>query len=331
MIYILYGPDSYSLHQTLETVKKSAGSEAASDSNIVELDGSQISLSGLKVACETVPFLADNRLVIITGLLERFEPKMRITSPKKMGGKIDQSQGWQLLANTLKTIPHTTILVLVDGEITNRNPLLKEIAAVAEVKPFPLLKRAALIMWIQKRVVQVGGKMSPPAVELIAKLVGNDLWAMANEIDKLVLYTGSRLIEEKDVLAIVSHAQETSVFTMVDAILENKTSIAEDSLQQLIERGAAPTHLLWMLHRQIRFIILVKELVKQKKTNMAIQAQLGLADYPMQKTLEQAEKYSLESLKSIYKKLLETDLAIKTGKYDGELALNILIAELCQS
>jgi hypothetical protein len=27
---------------------------------------------------------------------------------------------------------------------------------------------------------------------------------------------------------------------------------------------------------------------------------------------------------------LETDLSIKTGKYGGELALNILIAELCQ-
>jgi hypothetical protein len=28
--------------------------------------------------------------------------------------------------------------------------------------------------------------------------------------------------------------------------------------------------------------------------------------------------------------LLEADLSIKTGKYGAELALNILIAELCQ-
>jgi DNA polymerase III delta subunit len=35
-------------------------------------------------------------------------------------------------------------------------------------------------------------------------------------------------------------------------------------------------------------------------------------------------------LKEVYHQLLETDLAIKTGRYNAELALNILIAELCQ-
>jgi DNA polymerase III delta subunit len=50
----------------------------------------------------------------------------------------------------------------------------------------------------------------------------------------------------------------------------------------------------------------------------------------LRKTLEQAGGYSLQRLKEGYHKLLETDLSIKTGKYGGELALNILIAELCQ-
>ncbi len=331
MLYILYGPDNYSMHQTLETIIKSAGSEASAGTNIVELEGNRISLSELKVACETIPFLSDKRLVIINGLLERFESKARTATAKQKAVKVDQNKHWQLLAECMKNIPDTTVLVLVDNQISNRNPLLKEIAASAQVKQFPLLKRSELISWVQKRVAETGGKISTEAVILIAKLVGNDLWAMANEIDKLVLFAGGRFIEEKDVNAIVSHAQETSVFTMVDAILEGRSGTAEESLQQLIERGAVPTYLLWMLHRQIQFIILVKELTRQKETKKEIQTQLGLSDYPMQKTVEQAEKYSLERLKSIYGKLLETDLAIKTGKYDGELALNILVAELCQS
>ncbi len=33
-------------------------------------------------------------------------------------------------------------------------------------------------------------------------------------------------------------------------------------------------------------------------------------------------------LKEIYSKLLEADLAIKTGKMDGDVVLSILIAEL---
>ncbi|NLL90756.1 MAG: hypothetical protein GX226_06645 [Dehalococcoidales bacterium] len=39
--------------------------------------------------------------------------------------------------------------------------------------------------------------------------------------------------------------------------------------------------------------------------------------------------YSFERLKELYHKLLDTDIAIKTGKYNDELALNILIAEMC--
>ena len=50
----------------------------------------------------------------------------------------------------------------------------------------------------------------------------------------------------------------------------------------------------------------------------------------MRKTLEQANMYPWERIKEVYHKLLEADLSIKTGKYDDELALNILITELCQ-
>lgn len=63
---------------------------------------------------------------------------------------------------------------------------------------------------------------------------------------------------------------------------------------------------------------------------MEIQDRLGLpSEFALRKTLEQAQRYPLERLRELYNKLLETDLAIKTGKYDGELALNLLIAELC--
>jgi DNA polymerase-3 subunit delta len=330
LLYILCGPDNYTLTQELNRIKKSAGNDAAAGTNIMELEGDKLSLSEFRVACETVPFLAEKRLVIINGLLERFEPKARPAPAKKTARTADQPKEWQLLTDCIKNIPDTTILVLVDSEVSNQNPLLKEISPKAQVKTFPLLKRTELPVWIQKRVAQAGGKISTQAIDLMAKLVGNDLWVMANEIDKLVLFTNGKSIEENDVKAIVSHAQEANVFAMVDAILEGKTGFAEELLQQLLNRGAAPTYLLWMLHRQVRFIVLAKDLKAQKKSNAEIQSKLGLSDFPLQKTLEQADKYSLERLKMFYDKLLETDLAIKTGKYDGELALYILVVELCQ-
>ena len=71
--------------------------------------------------------------------------------------------------------------------------------------------------------------------------------------------------------------------------------------------------------------------MKKKKSEAEIQSKLGLTnEYALRKTLEQAGRYTAERLEEVYHKLLETDISIKTGKYDDGLALNILIAELCR-
>ena len=89
-------------------------------------------------------------------------------------------------------------------------------------------------------------------------------------------------------------------------------------------------YLLYMLSRQIQMILRVRELRSQRKSKTEMLNRLGLtSEYALQKTIEQAEKYSLPRLKEMYQHLLETDLSIKTGKYDGDLALEILITELC--
>jgi len=45
---------------------------------------------------------------------------------------------------------------------------------------------------------------------------------------------------------------------------------------------------------------------------------------------EMKHYYTAARIKEVYHQLLEADLCIKTGRYEGELALNILIAELCR-
>ena len=102
-------------------------------------------------------------------------------------------------------------------------------------------------------------------------------------------------------------------------------------MQQLLQRGATTAYLLVMLSRQIRMIVRARELRSQRKSEAEIRNRLGVtSEYVVRKTLEQANRYSLPRLKQVYGQLLEADLSIKTGKYEGELVLNILVAELCQ-
>jgi len=331
LLYILLGQDDFSLGHSLEEIKRGIGDQTILVANTTILDGQQITLDQLTSVCETVPFLTERRLVIVKGLLARFEPKGKSSRQRKHTQITNQQDEYKSLAAYITKIPDTTILVLVDGRIGNNNPLLRELSAKAEVRSFPLLKDAKLRQWIQGYVAKEGGSISPQAINLIAKLVGSNLWIMANEINKLLLFTSGRRIEEEDVNLVVSYAQEANVFVMVDAILDFKAKVAEYWLQQLLQRGDAPAYLLVMLSRQGQVIVRARELTNQGKTETEIQNRLGLtSEFALRKTLEQADKFSWERLKQIYHKLLEADLSIKTGRYDAELTLNMLIAELCQ-
>ncbi len=331
MLYILAGQDDFSLAHSLEEIKRDIGDRDFLAASTTTLDGQRVTLDQLRTVCETIPFLAGRRLVIIEGLLERFEAKDKARRQRKITRATDQQDEYKSLSTYIGKIPDSTTLVLIESRITNNNPFFRGLADKAVVKSFPLLRDTQLRQWIQRRVAEEGGSISPQAVDLLTKLIGSNLWIMASEVNKLVLFTSGRCIEEGDVKTVVSYGQQDSVFAMVDAIVEFKAELAEQLLQRLLQRGAAPAYLLVMLSRQVQMIVRAKELGNQGKPKTEIQHRLGLAsEFALRKTLEQASRYSLPRLREVYHQLLETDLSIKTGKYEAELALNILVAELCR-
>ena len=330
MLHILIGEDDYSIRQALEDIKKDIGDPTALMTNTIVLDGRQVTAEQLHNACGTIPFLAEKRLVIVEGIFERFEPKNR-SGRKKTEHSPDQNNECQTIADSIKQIPDFTELVLTDGRVGNNNPLLRELSAITRVRSYTLLKETQLYQWIEKRVAETGGSISPQAISLLIRFVGNDLWLMSNEVDKLSLFTGGRRIEEDDIRAVVSYAQEANVFTMIDAAIEFRIGTAQELLQQLLKQGVVPAQLLVMLSRQVRIIYQIKDMRNKKKTRNEIQNKLGLSsDFVLRRAWQQADKYSLARLKEVYHRLLEADLSIKTGQYDGELALNILVTELGQ-
>jgi DNA polymerase-3 subunit delta len=329
MLYILHGQDGFSLNQAAEKIKAGLGEREMIATTTTSLDGRNLTLTELRNSCDTVPFLSSHRLVIVDGLLARFEPKQ---SRPRSGRRVTKSGGglgeWEDFADYIRHMPATAVLVLLDGEVKGHNPLLKKLSPVAEVRPFPLLRGNELKAWIQQRVREQEGNITPQAVNLLAELIGGDLWAMSGEIQKLLLYCQERPISEDDVGQLTSHVQEASIFALVDAVAEGRTELAQRILHRLYRDGMAPTHILVMITRQFRLIAQARDL-EPGLSRLQIQDRLGLkSSYPLDKTLRQARLYDLEGVKRAYGKLLETDLAIKTGKYGDTLALELLVTEL---
>lgn len=329
MLYILLGPDDFSMGEWLSRAKKSLGDESVLEANTTVFDGQQVTPEQLGAAAGAVPFLAEKRLVIVNGLLGRFEPKGKAGKSKGKGKAAAKENGYAAFSQSLQNLPPSSMVVLADSAARASNKLYRELASRAEVKSFPKLKRDGLNRWIDRRVKKEGGRITPGAVKLLAQLVGGNLWIMAGEVNKLSLYASGDAIDEEMVKRVVGYSQQATVFAMVDAILEFKVKAAQKALGQLLHAGGTPSYLLYMLTRQVRLILRAKELSRRGLPEREVQEKLGLThDFVWRKTLNQAAGYSIARLKEIYTRLLETDLAIKTGRYDGELAVNILVAEL---
>ncbi|MCL0058570.1 DNA polymerase III subunit delta [Dehalococcoidia bacterium] len=326
MLYILYGEDNFSIRESLAKIKADCGGAELGESNRILLEGDKVSLNELVSICNTMSFLSPKRMVIVDGLLARFEPKGK----RRGGDQPSQLKDWSALAGHVVNMPQTTVLVLVDGKLSRANPLLKKLSPLAKVREYMPPKGTELQNWIRARVAGNKCKISPPALRLLTDLIGSNLWILSNEIDKLCVHAGEGRIEEADINSLVSYARESNVFEMVDAIVQRRLAVACRLIHQLLDEGSAPPYLLYMMTRQFRLLVQARRLMAQGLPSSAIGAKIGeTRDWILEKVLRQARGYSLERLEESYRRLLQTDLSIKTGTVDGAVALDLLITDLC--
>jgi DNA polymerase-3 subunit delta len=328
LIYLLYGEDALSLEEMLTALKQNAGPAELYDVNVTVLDGAQASHGELVVTASTVPFLSDKRLVIVRGLLSRFEPRT-----SRNGGRASSSERklgeWEGLATALKSLPESTELVFVDGGLSTSNPLLKVVRPLAQVHTFPLPSARELPQWIRQRAAKLGVSVEPRAVTTLAETIGSDTRVIDNELQKLSLYRMGQPVRQEDVEEMVSYAKEASIFAAVDAVLEGRAGAAIRMIQQILDAGRPPVYIITMIARQVRLLILAKELKAQRLQQAEIGRRLSLSGYPLTKTLEQEGRFTHQRLVEIHRKLLEADLAIKSGgALDEQMALDMFIVEL---
>ena len=69
--YVFFGRDSFSRRERLDGLSESLDADGMLASSTTVLDGRKISLVEVRAACDTVPLMSANRLVIVEGLLSR--------------------------------------------------------------------------------------------------------------------------------------------------------------------------------------------------------------------------------------------------------------------
>ena len=330
--YLLCG-DSFLVTQALKRFQAKVGPPEVLEANSHRLSAAQTSPPQFMALASSIPFLAEKRLVVIDGLISGFDSRESRRRPSARAARSASSGSalgdWDELPRYVgEEMPPSTILVLLEERVSRGNALWERMRSVVEMQELPTPVGEGLARWIRNRAAGKRSRVTPGAIRLLSLLLGGNLWAMDNELEKLTVYAGDRAIEEGDVRSMVSEAREARIFSAVDALLEGKSAPALRSIHRLRNDGAELPYIVAMTARQLRLTTVARDLIDTGHTDEDIGHRLGLtSDFLLRKTLEQARKHSLSSLGSLYGKLMEADLAVKRGRLEQDVALDLLVSE----
>ncbi|HJN62343.1 MAG TPA: DNA polymerase III subunit delta [Candidatus Parcubacteria bacterium] len=314
MIIFLYGQDTYRAQAKLKELINHYQKSHKTGLNLRFLDGKKISFQGLKEEILTQAMFKEKKLIILKDVFSNQAFKKDFLKEAK-----------EIL--NFKD----TVLFHEEGEVNIKDPLFVFLKKQAKFQEFNPLFGKNLENWVKKEIKEHGAKAEKGAIEKLIKFLGNDLWRLSSEIKKLAVYKQqSKPIQilKEDVELLVKPNIETGIFKAIDFLASKKKKEAILLFHKHLEKGDSPLYLLTMINFQFRNILTIKEMVESGLPYFHILKQSSLRPFVVDKAYYQSEKFTLNELKKIYRKLFQIDIDVKTGKIKPEIAIDLLVAKI---
>jgi DNA polymerase-3 subunit delta len=345
VVYLFTNADEYLAAQRLAALKAALGDPELAGLNIAELGPSGVDPVRLLAEASLMPFLAEKRLLIVRGYLDGLDKRM---AAAKNPGSAVFLEAAELLTR-LPLAPETCDIAFVDAAVDKRRGLYKGFTLPAagsqperkvpglevlvksgavQMVDLPTPDAKTLPAWLQQHVRERKIAIKPDALALLANFVGRNLRQLDNELEKLALYALGREVTVGDVRAMVADASEEMIWNLTDGLCQRNPNKAMHALRELRRSDQHPLAMLSSIARQYRLLIQVKT-VMQRGVLAAdkIAAELGEKSFPVEKAQKLVGLYSFGELDAIMDRLLETDMAMKTGG-DEDTLLDVLVADL---
>ncbi|MFA6537442.1 MAG: DNA polymerase III subunit delta [Patescibacteria group bacterium] len=324
-IYLWYGDNDFEIMEKVANWKD-AFAKKHGDFNVDSIDfGGGESKDRLTLAVKNAltvnTLFGSNKLVVIRDFF---------TDLKK-----NPEDAVKIITNSFESLPKDFFVIFFQtskplaSSVIFKKIKKAEQSGLAEIKEFVAPKIFEMEKWIDERSKKHGACFSIGAKKELVLSLGNDLWAVEQEVCKLANYKNGQTIEAKDVREMVKGKYNGDIFEFMDAISSKNKKKAFQLFADQLNSGANEFYLLTMLVRQFRIIWQVAEAMGMGNSSADdIAREYKIHPYVVKKNLVFAKSFPLTQLKKIYRSLLDFEIKMKTTSIDFELLIDLLLVEL---
>lgn len=321
MIHFLYGPDTYTLAADLAAMR--ADFQKRFPAGVIEEIAAnnfsdQDLLARLREALESQGLFSSAKLIVLRDF---------VSLATKLGAEE------KFLSKNMEVLPKDYELVFVEaGEVDTRRVFFKKLKKIAKVREYLFPAGKDLELWIGRLLEKHGFTMERNALARFLELVGDtpDLWQVASELEKLMLYAGEqKTITRAAVEELIPANLNQNVFALTNLFAEKRQSEALSILGNVLREGAAyelknqAIQIVGALAGQIRSLLLVRGL--DEKTNDDIARELGWKTGRVWINRRLAAKFAAERLVTMLRDLRAIDMRLKTSEEPPKLLLALFL------
>lgn len=243
-VYLIFGDEQMLVEEASDVIRQQARKQGADDRQVWHVEG-RFNWSELQWQEQTMSLFSSQRLL---------EIRLPSGSPGKEGG--------EALRRYVDNPPIDTTLLIISGKIDTRSQKSKwftEIDKIGATVPVWPIDLASLPRWISQRMQQRGLRANQQISALIAERVEGNLFAAAQEIEKLQLLCPDGEVDEQTVLASVADSARFEVFGLMDTVFSGQAAKIPRMLNRLRAEGldilAVFSAVSWSLHRAVDMAI----------------------------------------------------------------------------
>jgi len=316
--YLFEGKEDYLKRKALKKLRDKLVSSQYIDFNYEAFSGTGVSGKQVVESAYLLPFKDRWRMVVVTEI-----DKLKTVDQK-------------IIISYLNNPVDSTCLVGIGEKFNRKGGLYQSFYRKGKVVSFYLLKGKYLIQWINQQVEQEGRKITPEAAVQLYNRMGENLCRLKNEIEKLILFSyPAKIIRKDDVAKVTGEEKGKGIFDLATAFRKGELSLSLKILSYLLEKGSDPLKIHALLAKEVRVILRIK--LEGRKASL--QKICSFIFYPQsyysefytriaQEYIQAAERFSIPKLTEAYEDLLKTELYLKRGEEEPEIALPRLILNI---